>query len=305
MSKKLLSVFVFFLLFNVENVALSQNQKISINPIKNPDNSVDFKYIKKVVGANFIQLELENLQNSVETNNVYNVNLTADSGTLFKLTPIDKTKKIIFSYSFRTRTGIINPKVDSLITYTLPFKENKKFTIFELKRNDVTPDIWKAYLIYSKTKDTIYAMRKGIIADIKKLTTTSSEKPNEQPIITYRTEITVVHADGTNATYTGLDSNSLFVALGQTIYPHTPLGIMDDMTDKYKNHNFRFNFCYYSEDKPNTTNKSKIIEKSMTPIFLTENGKQKLIDKNYYIAKNNDSVIFQEMNEKEKKEYKE
>lgn len=306
MSKSIVFVFLVFLLFSVDNVALSQNQKIFVTPLKNADNSVDFKYTKKAIGSHFIQLELENLQNCVVANNVYNINLATDSGTLFKLTPIDKTKNISFSFGFSCKPGVINPKIDSLFTYSLPFKENKKVFIYELKRTDVKHDIWKAYLVYSKTKDTIYAMRKGIVADIKKLTTTSTEKPNEQPTIIHRTEITVVHPDGTTASYTGLDGDSLFVTLGQTIYPQTKLGIMDDMMDNYKNHNFRFNVCYFLDDGSNTIDgkKSKVTEKSVTPIFFTENGKQKLSNKSYYIAKCDDALVFQEMDKKEKEMYK-
>ena len=306
MSKSTMLVFLVFFLFSIPNDALSQNKKIVVTPIRNSDNSVDFKYIKNEVGNYFVQLELENVQNSVETTNVYTINLSANSGTLFKLTPIDKSKMILFSYNLSFRAGVLKPKVDSLITYALPFRENKKVTIYEIKRLDVRQDFWKSYFVYSKTKDTIYAMRKGVVVDIRKLTTTTSDNANEQPTIVYRTEVIVQHADGTNASYSGLDENSLFVKLGQTIYPQTRVGIMDDMTNAKKSHDFRFNVYYFSNDETDTTNgkKSRIVERSITPSFLTENGKQKLDNKKDYIVKYDDAIVFQEMNKEEKKKYK-
>jgi len=296
-----------FLLFSVDNAAVAQDQKVFVTQFRNLDNSIEFRYTKEAIGSYFVEVELENAEN-VDNNSFFdknlNFNLNSNSGTLFKLTPLDKDKKIQCSYSFNYKVGVIGPKVDDLITYRLPFRKNKKVAIYELNRFGVSPNLWKTYIYYSKTKDTIYGMRKGVVVDIKKIAATSL-KIADEPATVYRTEVIVEHADGTNASYTGLNEKMLLVKLGQTIYPQTTMGVMDDFTDSNLDHNFRFNIYYFSNEQIDNLSgkKSKVMEKSVMPNFLTENGSQRLDGEKSYIVKSDDSVLFQEMTPDEKAKY--
>lgn len=306
MSKNAVCIFVIFLLFGIHKVS-SQNQEIFITRVQNWDNSVEFNYVKEGVGTYFLELELENVENvenSATLKTLYNFNLTASSGTLFKLYPSDKQSRILCSYSFSYKRGAIEPRVDTSVTYELPFKENKKITIYETTRFNVNADVWKNYLVYSKTKDTIYGMRKGIVVDIRKFSITSDEKANGQAVTLYKTEVIVEHADGTNASYTGLDPNLLLVKVNDIIYPQSPLGVMDDIIID-GNRTFKFNVYYFSKEEMANLNgkKSKIIEKSVMPYFLTDNGIKKLASDYKYIVTCNDAISSQEMTSEEKEKF--
>lgn len=268
MTKSILYVFILLAIFKIDKI-VAQNQEIFITSIKNSDNSIDFNYVKNVSGIYFIELELENVQNSTILQNKYSFNLTSDSGTLFKLYPLDKSSEVFCSYSFSYKRGVIEPKVDTSITYELPFKENKKIMIYESGRFNVSADVWKNYTVYSKTKDTIYGMRKGIVVDIRKFALPADEKANGQTVTSYKTEVIVEHADGTNVSYTGIDENLLRIKINDMIYPQTPIGVMDDIINTDNNRTFKFNVYYFSKEEIANLDgkKSKIIEKSVVPTF--------------------------------------
>ncbi|KRB59718.1 hypothetical protein ASD98_00945 [Flavobacterium sp. Root186] len=284
----------------------SQNQKVFVTRVKNLDNSIVFNYIKEEVGSYFVEIELEKVQNVADSTTLkrkYAFNLNEKSGTLFKLLPANEKKEIFCSYTFSFTKGTINPKVDYSINYLLPFQKNKSIRVLESKRFNVKPEVWKNYLVYSKTRDTIFAMRKGIVIDIRKFAITNVADANGQSLPDYRTEVIVEHADGTNASYSGLDEKSLFVSLNQTVYPHSRLGIMDDITTNGE-YSFRFNVYYFTnEDSERLSSNNKIIQRSVMPFFLAQDGIQKLNNENNFIATYNDPAISQEMTEEEKEKY--
>lgn len=149
----------------------------------------------------------------------------------------------------------------------LPFKENKTVTIYESNRFNVSSDIWKNYVVYSKTKDTICAMRKGIVTDIRRNAIDNDGKT------VFKTEIIVDHADGTNASYIGLDEKLLAVKVNDSIFPGTLLGLMDDILDSTQNRNFKFNIYYFSNEEIDGIEGGKnlkIIEKSVMPVFIPQ-----------------------------------
>lgn len=308
MARSIKLAFVFFILFGFGTM-YSQDQKVFITRVKNADNSIDFNYIKEELGTYFVEIELEKTQNVADSLNlkkIYNLNLTEKSGTLFKLIPANKNKEILCSYSFSYKKGFIKPQVDNSIPYILPFEKNKKITIHESIRFNVKPEIWKNYLVYSQTKDTIFAMRKGIVVGIRKFIITNNENSRGKNNMLYRTEVIVEHADGTNASYSGLDEKSLFVKLDQTVYPHTRIGLMDDLVDRSQNHSFKFNVYYFSDEETEDlgVKKNKVIEKSVMPDFITEKGNQKLNSESEYIVTYDESAVYKEMTSEEKSKYK-
>ncbi|MBZ4034127.1 hypothetical protein K6T82_05075 [Flavobacterium sp. 17A] len=302
MSKSnFLRILVFFLVGF--NTITAQNQ-IYITKVRNLDNSVEFKYNKAVQGNYFVEFNIENVSNVKDIASIkktYNVNLIGDTGTLFKLYPDDKEKPINCSYSYSYTRGLIKPQIDYAVTYLLPFKENKNVTIYESNRFNVRSDIWKNYVVYSKTKDTICAMRKGVVVDIKR-----NALDNKGSIV-FKTEIIVDHADGTNASYVGIDEKSLAVKVNDAILPGTYLGVMDDILDEGKNRNFKFNIYYFSNEEIDGVDGEKnvkIIEKSVMPVFYTSNGYQNLMADQNYTVKYTDEILFKEMTPEEKTNYK-
>lgn len=291
------------LLFLVSNLINAQNQKIYITRVTNPDNSVEFRYLKTVSGNYFIEFDLESVVNVADIGafkKAYNLDLSSDSGTLFTLNPIDTKKEILYSFTYSYQRGLIRPQVDNSIVYALPFKENKKITIFQSRRFNVDPEIWKNYVVYSKMKDTICGMRKGIVTEIKKITVTDRKNT------VLRTEVVVDHADGTTASYIGLDEKSLQVKLNDPIYPGTVIGTVDDVLDNDENHNFKFNIYYFSNEEVEDMEgkKIKIIERSVAPQFLTSDGIKKIESDENYTVKYNEDVLFKEMTPEEKSKNK-
>lgn len=300
MSKSIVAVLILSLI-SIHKIS-SQNQKVFITSVKKGDNSVEYNYTKSVLGNYFVEFDLEsaaNVQDLSSFRKTYNLNLTQDSGTLFKLDPIDKEKPIYCSYTYSYKKGSINPQLDNSIVYFLPFKENKEVAIYESFRFNVKPEVWKNYTVYSKTKDTICAMRKGIVTEIRKFTV--ADKGNT----IFRTEIIVDHADGTNASYIGVDEKSLSVKLNDQIYPGSVIGVMDNVVDNDKNHIFKFNVYYFSDEEVEGIDgkKVRILEKSVMPIFYTAEGYQNLRSDKKYTVKYNDEVFSKEMTSQEKEKY--
>ncbi|WP_141248477.1 hypothetical protein [Flavobacterium sp. ACN6] len=300
MSKSILAVLILSLI-SINNIS-SQNQKIFITSVKKGDNSVEYNYTKSVSGNYFVEFELESASNVEDISafrKTYNLNLKDNSGTLFKLVPIDKEKPIYCSYTYSYKKGSIKPILDNSVVYFLPFKEKKEVTIYESFKYNVKPEIWKNYTVYSKNKDTICAMRKGIVSEIRKFTV--SDKGNT----VFRTEIIIDHADGTNASYTGVDDNLLVVRLNDQVYPGSVLGVVDDIVDSDNYHVFKFNVYYFSSEEVESIDgkKLKIVEKSVLPIFYTADGYQNISGDKKYIVKYNDEVFSKEMTSKEKEKY--
>ncbi|KAF2340325.1 hypothetical protein [Flavobacterium tistrianum] len=301
MSKTILAIVVFFAV-SISKIA-SQNQKIYVTRVQKEDNSVEFNYIKSIPGNYFLEFDLEsvtNVQDISAFKKTYNLNITANSGTLFKLYPIDKDRQIYCSYAYSYKKGLIKPEVDNSVVYYLPFKENKNVEVYESFRYNVSPEIWKNYGIYSKTKDTICAMRRGVVTDIRKFPVTDKGQT------TFRTEVIVDHADGTNASYIGVDEKSIAVKVNDLVFPGSRIGLIDDVVDEDKNHNFKFNVYYFSDEEiQGLDGKSqKIVERSVFPVFYTMEGYLNLANDKKYTVKHNEEIFFKEMTAQEKEKYK-
>jgi len=279
------------------NSLYAQNDNIKISYKINKDNSVDISYKKRLPGSYYIKLKFTKLTNSYPSD--FEGVIKKSSGNLVKLRPVNKEKSIGFSYRTTSRIGVPNPKVDSLITYSLPFKKGKKITIFEafnvneryLKEDN--PSNWKSYVVKSKTPDTLYSMRKGIVIELTNEFVTDTIV--DKSFTSKRNSVIVEHEDGTYTSYKGLKKNSMFVKLGQTVYPQTKLGVMDILNKD----GYRCSFTvYYVKD-------SEAFEyEYITPNFLTEKGVDKLISEKEYKVIFNEELLLQEFTRREKKKYK-
>ena len=285
MSKNSVLITLIFSII-IANYMHSQTGKVIVKPIRNADNSVDFTYTKAAVGSYIVSFTFDKLINSEIT--ATKLNATADSGLLFKLKPTDKNKKIDFSYSYATTQGYLNPIVNSNIIYALPFKKGKTVKIYAITRKEINPERWTSYLVYSKKQDTIFSMRKGTVVIIRNLLEKDYDEVTKKTTTIERKQIVMEHADGTFASYSGVEAKSICVTLGQKVYPQTKLGIMDrHNNDTYK---IVFNVYYHEEDKKNYRG----TEIAFTPNFLTEKGIGKLEDKKNYFVSYDDNIKLQE-----------
>ena len=309
MKKRTPYLITFLVVIGINQNLLSQNKNIEITYKRNTDKTVDISYTKKLPGSYYIKLEFTTLKNCYKSN-IERV-IKNSSGRLIKLKPIDSKQHVNFSYKYSTIRGNPNPKIDSLFNYTIPFKKGKKVRINEAWNvgekyfgND-RPTNWKSYIIYRKSPDTICSMRKGIVVQI-------TNKFNVDTLFnksftSKRNTILIEHSDGTYASYTGFKKNSIFVKLGQTVYPQTKLGILEI----FNAGKYRLSFAIYYIIDSNLENLKKQNLKNrksrnafLTPYFITENGSEKIKSRNEYIVTSNEKILFEEFTKREKKKYK-
>ncbi|OYX82304.1 MAG: hypothetical protein B7Y83_15205 [Flavobacteriales bacterium 32-34-25] len=268
---------VFLLLLVVNNSLYSQAPSLHIKTTRNADNTVDFYYEKEAAGSLIVNLNFSRLENS-ETKSVPVLNVTADSGLLFKLKPLDKNKKIDLFYDYSFTPGYLNPILNSAVTYSLPFKKDKKVKIYWVTRPGISPEKWKKYVVDSNNPDSIFTMRKGVVVDIRTLTRFDKDETTQETKKVLVKEIIVEHADGTFASYLGVDVNSIAVKIRQNIDNHSYIGLMDKLNGN--RYSFTFDIFYHEADEKNY--RGNLI--SVSPNFLTQNGIEKLESKKEYVV---------------------
>ena len=309
LKTKILSFIAILTAVGFGNNLMAQDKKINIKFQRNADKSVDFYYEKELPGSYYLSLIFNNLENTFASN--YEGVIKYASGSILTLTPNNKDRDIIFSYSFSTLRGTPNPKVDSLFNYTLPFKKGKTIKILENSNlgekyfGSERPSKFKSYMTNRTIPDTVCSMRKGIVVEIKNefaCDTLDQYKYNSR--MNY---VVIEHSDGTFAFYKGFKKDLIFVQLGQTVYPQTQLGILD----KFNNSTYRLYFCiYYLINKDfdlnnNATLKTfKSREEYLSPYFITAEGQTKLKHNNNYTIDFNETMLFYELTKKERNKCK-
>lgn len=285
----------------------AQSPKITIERTVNSDNSIVLSYKKEEPGSYFIYLNFSNVTNSHVSN--YKTVIDAYAGNLLTLKPSNDKQSIGYAVQYYVIFGKPNPKVDSLFHYVLPFKKGKKHTIIEAFNlgekyfDHEKPKNWKSYVINSKTPDTICSMRKGIVVKIDNQYQNSSR---DMIYTSKRNSITVEHSDGTIAIYNGFKKNQTFVKLGQTVYPQTELGVIEEFNPSV--YRADISIAFLSDKNFNSINmqslqnyKSKY--EFVTPYFVTEKGVEKLISNTEYTSVCNEIVFSEELSRSEKKKY--
>lgn len=299
------------ILLTISTQLLAQDQNITIDRTVNSDQSIDLKYDKKLPGSYYVVLELSNVINC-DTDKFKGV-ISGYSGNLLKLKPSNPNKGIGYSMRFTSVMGVPNPKIDSLFQYTLPFKNGNKVKIGEAGFlgekyfGSEKPANWKSYVVFFKTPDTVYSMRKGIV--VKITNDYNDDSSITKHFTSKRNSVTIEHADGTFAEYKGFKKNSFKVKLGQTVYPHTQLGTIEVFNESEHNYRFDFSIFYLNDveftdtDVKQTMKNVKHRYKYLTPQFLTPEGIITVESKKEYTALFNESQLFQELSRSEKKKY--
>lgn len=307
MIKKKILQMVLLMFFSTNVNLKAQNPKLVITAERNADNSVTLNYTKELPGTYTVDLEFVQLVNS-DAQLHQKIVLSGYNGTLLCLKPINTQIPISLSYKYTTMIGKINPKVDTKITYCLPFKLNKKITINEAINldekyfNNEKVKTWKVYVVNLKTPDTVCCMRKGIVVDIKR--DENLDTLIEKKYTSKTNQILIEHQDGTYSKYIGFDKEKIFVKLGETVYPQSQLGVLG----LYNVAAYRLDFSVYflvdydleQLNKQNLLNK-KLPFQYLTPNFITQNGIEKLKDQMEYSVVSNKEIIIQELTKREKK----
>lgn len=298
-----------FLLMLMSYTVKSQNKEaaIVVKAVRNTDNSVDFTYEKNKPGTYKITIKFNSLANTFA--NDYEGMVKYDSGNLLTLRPDKSDTAITYGYSVSYVIGNWEPKVDSLFHYVLPFKKGKNYPISESSNlnekyfGSKTINTWKAYFVSSKTADTICAMRKGIVVELK------NEYVTDTLVTGYiysskRNSVKIEHEDGTYASYFGLKMNSFMVKLGETVFPATPLAVLDKFNNKTFNLHFYISYVGNKDYVYDPEAKLKTAQTPydyVTPYFYTAEGIVQIVPKSKYTADYNPEIITKEMNKKELK----
>ncbi|MGB2128226.1 MAG: hypothetical protein ACPHXR_01995 [Flavicella sp.] len=288
---------------------LAQEKDIEITFKRNKNKTVDFFYKKNIPGSYYVKLEFSNLENCYESS-VEKV-LQKNSGRYVRLHPIDENQYITFSYRYSYVKGNPEAKVDSLFQYVMPYKEGKKIRVIEassFKEKYLSVENSKnekSYIAFSSSPDTICSMRKGVVLRVKDEFDSDSTLEHSYPS-TLNT-VLIEHADGTYASYKGFQKNSISVKKGQTVYPHTKLGVLSEF--KKREYILRFsvfykNFNLSDIDKRNKLSNIKSSFVSFAPYFITENGVQQLQNMKFYISASSKEAVSAEMSRKERRKYK-
>jgi len=293
---------VFLFLIGFSNIAIAQERIIEISTVRNKDKTIDIFYVKKKPGTYTVKLKFNSISNTDVSEHEEVVQY--DSGKIMTLEPIDKNKTISYGFTTSYLLGNSKPKVDSLFQYILPYKKDmiktisESYSINEKYFGAEKNENWKSYLIGSKTADTVYAMRKGIVVEIiNEFVTDTLVKTTSK-----KNRIIIEHLDGTLASYKGFKLNTIFVKLGETVYPATPLGIIDQNYNK--SHLLNFSIYYlrkdiFDRDPEATVKTAKSPYNYIDPYFYTSEGVVKIIAKKKYTADYNQIILTKELTKKE------
>jgi hypothetical protein len=286
----------------------AQERAVEVSSIRNADKSIDIQYQKNKPGSYTIKVKFSNISNTFVSD--YEDVIQYNSGTLITLRPQNNNLDIGYSYSYSYSMGNQKPKVDSLFQYLLPFKKGKKVTVYESTNLNEEyfgaekVDSWKSYHITSKTADSIFAMRKGIVVDLKNEYQTDTI--TNMVYTSKKNTLIIEHEDGTYAAYKGFKKDSFKVKLGDIVYPNTMLGILDRFNNK--RYVLHFNIYYHDQsrivDNTNATLKTaKSTHAFVTPYFFTKEGLIKIIPKSSFTSETKEAIITKEMSKKEIKQH--
>lgn len=287
--------------------ANAQEQALKVSYRVNSDKSVDFEYLKTDPGTYTVSLQFKELSNSL-SNKDLQMSAKYYSGRLLSLRPDKKDLAIGFSYSVNFIRGKLKPKYSPEFIYLLPYKKDTKVKVSELFHvgsvyfGNQQPDDWKAYRFFSEQQDTVTAIRKGIVVEVKDLYETN--EPGEISYTSKTNDLIIEHADGTLAAYKGFKNGSIKVVTGQTVLPGASLGVNSKSNGKSA---YGINVMIYylkSADFESVRNKNLTNSKSLygfiTPHFITaEQADGILVPNQEYTSTLNLDVFKKELSKKE------
>lgn len=305
MTQKILYLIVVFSITTTfQNIfAQIQDDNIQITYKENPDNSVDFLYTKRMPGSYYVIVNFNTMSNCSQFD--YKGVIKGRTGKLLKLTPLDNKLPIGFSYGFSYVRGTPNPRVNKDFNYVLPFKKGKTIEITEsinleeqfFEDSEKGKD-WKSFIVNRNTADTVHSMRKGVVIEVED----EFDENNSSREYLYTSQMNAIyieHEDGTVARYIGFKKGSIFVKLGQTVYPHTKLGVLSRFSDA--TYRLYFDVSYLGEIGSDIYSGAT---KYISPYFYTSNGTVKLKHATTYTANINEAIFTKEFTRRENRKYK-
>lgn len=284
-----------------------QSKSLEVKYTKNNDNSYDFTYSKNVPGSYTIVLEFTNLTNARYTGLAHVVK--SSRGLLFKLTPIDDSKGISFSWKYKYVSGAVAKKIKDSFVYLLPFPNGSsvsarnmtflKEEYFEGEKSDT----WQSYSLAADS-DSIMCIRKGVVVRVENDYDVSSDVVFTSNL----NRVIVEHSDRSLAAYKGFDKGGIVVKPGDTVYPHSYLGSLSTGANS-NDRELVLNVFYSTEinldfKKKKATMQDKDSYTYVKPLFYTANKSVRLNEDDVFVVDSTKDIIEEEMSKREKKKYK-
>ncbi|MCL2649554.1 MAG: M23 family metallopeptidase [Candidatus Azobacteroides sp.] len=211
------------------------------------------------------------------------------------------------AYTYNCFMGDCNAKPVFDYPYLLPISQNKETEIglldnfsekHNMKRNMKTKD-WYAIQFKTNKGDTIYAVRRGVVCDVKD---DAELEYNDYSMSTKDNQITICHQDNTFARYSVL--SEVLVKKGQEVEAGEPIAITGG--EKYASgYQVRLSISYlYKIDNPEKEDDLPVGSAYVTPRFYLSSGEVKPLElKEVYISTHPQEIITKEMSKKELKKY--
>ena len=268
------------LMFTLLAVAVSaamsaQNSNVTLRGMSNPDNSMSI--YADVTGLGTFTIEVLFDETSNTTVNKRFISTMDGSGLVVTLNPDDPGKPVTAEFRYNWIQGDLYAQADDTFVYRIPVANKKATHVMKLSSYEpeisgpVIPGI-KIWRFSMDKGDTVYAMRKGEIIKIKGF----GPDADEDPVSSLGNFIYVEHTDGTIAEYSMLAANSLKVAVGDTVYPDTPLALAG--ASDYDNFGTYIALYHYVMNENELISRSFAVRRYIDPIFKTSKGDMRLTD---------------------------
>ncbi|MDX8339188.1 M23 family metallopeptidase [Draconibacterium sp. IB214405] len=287
----------------------SQERVIQVTSERNEDKSMSFSCAKNEFGTYYLELWFTDLENAYSSG--YKGNIDVANRDFLQVKPINNNRPINCTYRTWYIRGELDPKFDPAFSYLLPLSCGKPVKVrFMSYLNSKyfgaeSPKNWHAYQFVANPGDTVYSARKGTVVKIED----DNEYKTDFTVLYQSTinKITIEHPDGTLAEYSGFKGNEIWVKEGETVYPHSPLGVLAQY-DK-ETAQLRFKIFYLDEIPVSKNRQDKLNDKFqyysyVEPHFLTESGMQSLENGESYTGLVNEEIILKEFSKKELRQLK-
>ncbi|KQC00816.1 hypothetical protein AQF98_09055 [Pedobacter sp. Hv1] len=288
----------------------AQVPHISIKVETNTNRSIDYIATKTDPGTFLVVLNFTNLTNSLSKEREI-ATITGYAGNVYTMRPENKNQDIRYSnFTFSYIRGKLNPKYDPEFVYLLPYQNGTKVKALELTDGkakylgSTTPNSWKIYRFSTDAADTVTAVRKGIVVELKDIYDTDSREG--VAFTSNQNFIMIEHADGTLAEYNGFKKGSTTVKVGDVVFPGASLGMSSKASENAEPSITLVLSYLKSADFESAKDKTKQRDKSLygyiTGKFLTgENSSMVLESNQVYTSVIAPAIVQKELTKKELK----
>lgn len=285
----------------------AQDSPIKVSSKVNTDRSVEISFEKPDPGTYTVLINFRDLTNA-DGSNEQDFTIKGYSGNILTLKPRNADQGIGYSYTSTYIRGKFEPKYDANFIYALPYKSGAKIMVAEAGFvgakyfGNTTPADWKVYNFYSKLQDTVTAVRKGVVVDIKD--SYETEISGDLAYSSRSNSMIIEHADGTLANYKGFKKGSFVVEVGQTVFPGSALGLNTKTNPKSDFHvSLMLSYLKSKEiDRNRTLQNSKSVYGFITPRFSTLEDPNVILEaRKTYTASLPVEVLKKELTKKELK----